>query len=131
MPCYQPKKKDLLRSEIDSLKKEIDNVSSDKIRQLEAQLCALINELDRRGIAQEIIQEAKKNGGISLDEFWDIHLKEDEIRIAGIIRGLSRDEQELLKKLLDDSLEGKSKYHNPAMPNKKSFRDKTKNPDHS
>jgi len=128
MPCYTPSPKEERKLGQKRKEKDWNENQSDKVKVLEAQLCALINELDRRGIAQEVIQDANKNGNVSLDEFWDMHLKQDEIRIAGIIRGLSFDEQQLLKRILDESLEGKSKFHNPATSKRKSFVDRIKNP---
>jgi len=72
----------------------------DKRSLLEAGLCALITELEKRGIANEVISQASKSGLIDLMGFWERHSKEDEVRLAKKLHEFSEHEQAVLKKLL-------------------------------
>jgi acyl-ACP thioesterase len=68
---------------------------------MEAMVCALLNELDRRGIAEQVIAEASRNGLIDIMGFWAVHKKDDISRIADDIHHrYSKDEQEVIRKLL-------------------------------
>ncbi len=71
-----------------------------KIRELEAALCAIISELDRRKIAPEILVNASKDGEIDLVSWWATHKQEDEIRLRMEFNKFSAHERELLKKLI-------------------------------
>lgn len=90
------KNRQLLES-IDKLEKEKDR--NDK---LEASLCALITELEKRDIANDIISQASRSGLIDLMKFWEDHKQEDETRLANKIhRMFSEHEQEVIKNLLN------------------------------
>ena len=73
----------------------------DQNRKLEAGLCAIITELEKRKIADEIISQASKSGLINLMDFWFHHSKEDETRLAVELHRFSEHEQTVLKKLLN------------------------------
>ena len=73
----------------------------DEVKRLEAGLCAIISELERTGIANQIISQASKSGLINLMDFWLAHSKEDETRMARALHHFSEHEQILLKKLLN------------------------------
>jgi hypothetical protein len=95
------------RAEIDKLKhlllgQNVEVVSlKERNKGLEAGLCALIMELEKRGIANEIIQDANKNGMINISDFWEHHSTEDETRLAVQLHKFSEHEQEVLKRLLN------------------------------
>ena len=87
MPCYDDRDRKDVRTEyvngVDPTpyKYKIDNLK-DKVKRLEAGLCAIITELEKREIANEVISQASKSGLIDLMEFWEQHSKEDEARLA-------------------------------------------------
>jgi len=86
-----------LRGKIEDLKKQKDR--NDK---LEASLCALITELEKRDIANEVISQASRSGLIDLMGFWEEHKQEDETKLANKIHTMfSEHEQEVIKKLLN------------------------------
>ena len=86
-----------LRGENEDLKKQKDR--NDK---LEASLCALITELEKRDIANEVISQASRSGLIDLMGFWEEHKQEDEIKLANELHTMfSEHEQEVIKKLLN------------------------------
>ena len=68
---------------------------------LEAGLCAVIRELDKRKISKEIIEEANKNGMIDLNLFWGKHSIDDEVRISNVLKNFSQHEKEIIKDLLN------------------------------
>jgi hypothetical protein len=74
----------------------------DKVKKLEASLCALITELENRGIANEVISKASKSGLIDLMDFWEKHSKEDEARLAKKFHTFSEHEQEVIRKMIKD-----------------------------
>lgn len=91
MPCYtepEPSREPQLRNEL---------------KRLEAGLCAIITELEKRGIANEVISQASKSGLIDLMSFWEQHKKEDEVRLANELHKFSEHEQEILRKLLNEN----------------------------
>ncbi len=68
---------------------------------MEAMVCALMNELDRRGIGESVVAEASRNGLIDIMGLWDQHKKTDISKIANDIHHrYSKDEQEIIRKLL-------------------------------
>lgn len=72
----------------------------DQTKWFEAALCAIITELEHRGIANEVISQASKSGLIGIMDFWKRHSKEDETRLAVELHKFSEHEQEVLKRLL-------------------------------
>lgn len=96
MPCYDP------RSDVDPTpyKTEIDQLKN-VIDSLEAGLCAVITELEQRGIAYEILSHASKRGLIDLMSFWEKHSLKDEVRLAKELHKFSEHEQAILKKLIN------------------------------
>jgi hypothetical protein len=67
---------------------------------LEAGLCAVIIELEKRGIAIEVISEASKRGMVDLMSFWEKHSKEDEARLANKFHSFSEHEQAMMRKMI-------------------------------
>ena len=113
MPCYDPfhgetsRNKETIREIITKVdnpedKKEIIKLT-DTVKRLEAGLCAIISDLERKGIANEIISQASKSGLINLMDFWENHSKEDETKMARALHHFSEHEQIVLKKLLNSN----------------------------
>lgn len=73
----------------------------DKNKWLEAALCAVFNELQKRDLIGSVIAEASRNGLIGIMDFWQQHQKSDEARIAKVLHSFSKDEQAVIKKLLN------------------------------
>lgn len=74
----------------------------DRNDKLEASLCALITELEKRNIANEVIAQASRSGLIDLMGFWEEHKQEDETKLANKIHTMfSEHEQEVIKKILN------------------------------
>jgi hypothetical protein len=74
---------------------------TDKNEWLEACLCALIRELDRRGIANDVVAQASRSGLVDLMKFWKSHSEKDETRLAAELHKFSEHEQEILKQILN------------------------------
>jgi len=74
----------------------------DENKYLTAGLCAIITELSKRGIANEVISQASKSGLIDLMKFWYQHAFEDEVRIAVELHKFSEHEQGIMKRLLNE-----------------------------
>ena len=85
-----------LRVEQDKIRKQ-----TEQIKWLEGALCAIITELNVRGIADEIIADASINGAIDLHKFWNLHKKSDEERLQKEISKMSFHEREIVKRLLN------------------------------
>lgn len=98
MPCY-------IGDEDDNkvIIKKVDNPNLiSRVNTLEAGLCAIINELEKRGIANEVISQASRSGLIDIMSFWEEHRKEDEVRLAKELHKFSEHEQDVLRRLLKD-----------------------------
>ena len=113
MPCYDAfngessRNRETVREIITKVdnpqdKQEIIKLT-DTVKRLEAGLCAIMSELDRKGIANEIISQASKSGLINLMDFWEAHSKEDETRIARALHHFSEHEQIVMKKILNSN----------------------------
>lgn len=98
MPCYDS------RGDSDNLDQTVGGAVVDNLRkritQLQACLCAICSELDNRGISDEILVDAERNGIIDLREFWTKHRKSDEYRMSESLRRYSSHEIEILKRML-------------------------------
>ena len=83
----------------------LDKIELKKIKEyneyLEAILCAVFTELEKRKIDQEIFDDATKNGEVSMFGFWENHKQKDRERLQKELDKFSRHEQEILKELLD------------------------------
>ena len=109
MPCYDPYYNDRIevrtefRNGVDPGPYEhVINKLKDKVKYLEAGLCALITELEKRGISNEVISQASKSGLIDLMGFWSDHSKSDEARLSKELHKFSEHEQEMLRKILNN-----------------------------
>ena len=101
MPCYQPREihKTIYESGISP--KQFNKLEEEN-DWLKGAICALMNELSGRGILASVIAESSRNGLIDLIEFWDNHEKSDQSRIAKILHLYSKDDQAIMKRLLND-----------------------------
>ncbi len=102
MPCYDGRgsqDKTVYRSGISpsDMQKVLD-----KNEWLEAALCAVFNELQKREVVASVIAEASRNGLIGIMDFWQHHQKSDEARIAKALHSFSKDEQAVIKRLLNN-----------------------------
>ena len=89
MPCYDPRpSEDLSRLE-------------NQNERLTGIICALVNELDRRGITVDVVSEAQRHGKIEIFPFIKKHMNEDINRLAfDITSRYSKDELAIIKKLI-------------------------------
>jgi hypothetical protein len=67
---------------------------------LEACLCAIITELEKKKIANEIITKASRSGLLNIMSFWLEHSKKDKTRISNEFHSFSEHEQSLIRKLI-------------------------------
>jgi len=106
MPCYDGRDSVQIRTVYESgISPEKLESANRNIKQLEAALCAVCNELDRRGIAENVLSEASRNGLIDLMQFYSSHKKEDVARLANDIhKRYSKDELAVIKKLIDSQM---------------------------
>jgi hypothetical protein len=85
------------------LERELSEKEKQRAAQLEAAMCAVFNELERRGIAEQVIAAASTRGRIDLAALWREHqLKDWDRLLRDFNERYSQDEQELLKKVLTD-----------------------------
>ena len=73
---------------------------SEKIKYLEACLCAIINELEAQKLTTQVIPAASEHGGVDLMKFWNKHKEEDETRILIKLREFSKHEIEIAKRMI-------------------------------
>tara|TARA_R110001606_G_scaffold390098_1_gene556815 strand:+ start:876 stop:1199 length:324 start_codon:yes stop_codon:yes gene_type:complete len=106
MPCYDPRDNEnesyVLEIRDNPLDKKLIKDLSEQNKKLEAGLCALLTELEKKGIADEVITQASKSGLINLTDFWLAHSKEDETRLSVELHKFSEHEQNILKRLLNE-----------------------------
>jgi len=107
MPCYDGRERENVRTEyINGVNPEPYNYKisklKDQVAQLEAGLCAIITELEKKGIANEVISQASRSGLINLMDFWEKHSKEDEARLAKKFHLFSEHEQDVIRKMVRD-----------------------------
>ena len=109
MPCYDSRShepsivyRETPNAEVEELRRQ--NAKWSRVSQLnsslEAGLCAVFSELERRGIAADIAASASRSGLIDLMSFWEHHSEEDHSRLAKEIHKYSKDEQEVIRKIL-------------------------------
>lgn len=73
----------------------------EKVHNLDACLCAIITELEKRNIAKEIIEIASIDGKIDLLKHWNNHKIKDEVRLKSDLEKYSNHELEVIKKILN------------------------------
>lgn len=108
MPCYDGRDNQRIEY-INGVNPEPYNEKiihlENKCKFLEAGLCAIITELEKKDVANEIISQASKSGLIDLMDFWNHHSKEDETRLALKLHQFSEHEQDVILRLLTKSKE--------------------------
>jgi hypothetical protein len=73
-----------------------------KSNQLEAALCAIMNELKRRNIAGSVVSIASEKGNINILDIWDKHKDSDVSRLSKELNKYSEDEQDIIRSLLSE-----------------------------
>ena len=106
MPCYDYRGDEariVYQNGVDPepYRRTIDEILNTNSK-LEASLCALITELEKRGLATEILPQASRSGLIDLMSFWKEHSKEDEARLSNLFHKFSEHEQDMIKKLIKE-----------------------------
>jgi hypothetical protein len=109
MPCYDGQNDNRNYGRTETVYVDRDNPQDkrkiaeliDQTKWFEGALCAIITELENRGIANEVISQASKSGLIGIMNFWERHSKEDETRLAVELHKFSEHEQDVLKRLLN------------------------------
>jgi len=103
MPCYDGRSESRERIEIQYVNGVNPNIHSNLINEnnyLEACLCAIITELEKKKIANEIITKASRSGLLNIMSFWLEHSKKDKTRISNEFHSFSEHEQSLIRKLI-------------------------------
>jgi len=102
MPCYDSRS--TYEYGVEETENKLNpkiNLLEDRIRALNGALCAIANELDRRGIVYEVFQDASRKGLINLMDWLRQHKGTDEARLADDIhQRYSVDELETIKRIL-------------------------------
>lgn len=103
MPCYDGRDQGSVRTVYESgISPDDLRGVKDKCNWLSSALCAILSELDRRGITPSVVAEASRNGLIGVLQFWEAHSKSDISRLTKELHRYSKDEQEILRKLLKE-----------------------------
>jgi len=104
MPCYDARDNECAtcrtRQEQDNsrpnneleLVRELENKKY-QVERYEAALCAIISELEKRDIADDIITQGSKSGLIDLVGFWKRHSLQDKTRLSVALHQYSEHEQ--------------------------------------
>lgn len=99
MPCYDARDHEPRIIDNPADKKQIQLLNK-TVDYLEASLCAIITELEKRNIANEIIPEASRKGLVDIMSFWNRHKHEDIVRLRQELHNYSVHEQDILRELL-------------------------------
>lgn len=67
---------------------------------LEACLCAIVSELVRQELYQDIIPSAQKNGKVDINSWWIAHTESDRKRLETKLSEFSLHEQLIIKQLI-------------------------------
>lgn len=98
MPCYDPGYRS--DSSYNNGLTYEEQKKLNKIDKIEAQLCALLTELEKSNNLQ-IVKDAEKNGKVSIiEEFHKDHKVKDSNRIDALLNNLSQHEIDMLKEKL-------------------------------
>ena len=110
MPCYDSRNNqpeilyvDKLQPEFNALKNKL-KVLRDSSDYMEAAMCAVLSELQSRGIAEAVIAKASRHGLIDIVSWWESHRADDRARVAKEIHKYSVDEQRVILNLLKAQL---------------------------
>jgi hypothetical protein len=95
---------------VESISKDnlLDKIELKKLKEyneyLEACLCSILTELEKREIAEEIIDNATENGQVSIFSFWENHKQKDIARLQKELDKFSEHEKQIIKELLQNKL---------------------------
>jgi hypothetical protein len=102
MPCYDPRDSERVITEYktgispDDLQTQVDRGNM-----YMGAFCAVMNELQRKSIAEEVLASASRSGKIDLFLLWKQHVDYDVNRLAkDIHERYSKDEQLVIRELL-------------------------------
>ena len=98
MPCYDSRTSGV-NHRLESCEKDLAAVENQN-EWMRAALCAMFSELERRDICASVVAEASRSGLVGLMEFWDKHQDSDKSRMAKVLHGFSKDEQQLIREIL-------------------------------
>jgi hypothetical protein len=112
MPCYDGRNSETIVYRNGVSPDEVTKARAESMREikdlrnaiswLEAALCAVLNEVERRDDAMNFIAEASRNGLIGLVDFYQVHKKDDKSRLAAEIHKYSKDEQRVIRDILKE-----------------------------
>lgn len=100
MPCksYMPSPE----QENNSLRQVLEEQKSEN-RNMTAILCALLNELERREIIQDVMLAANLSGNVNVHAFYRKHREEDIKRLRDkLSKDYSADERRLIKIMFEE-----------------------------
>jgi hypothetical protein len=95
---------------VESISKDnlLDKIELKKLKEyneyLEACLGSILTELEKREIAEEIIDNATENGQVSIFSFWENHKQKDIARLQKELDKFSEHEKQIIKELLQNKL---------------------------
>lgn len=101
MPCYDNSWDHVKYVEEDCVPRKDFNALVDQGNYKEAVLCALFNELSRRGILTEVIARASESGQVDIASLYAIHRTKDFTRMRAELEKYSEDEIEIIKEILN------------------------------
>jgi ankyrin repeat protein len=105
MPCYDDGNWTTRTIDKGGVTPSMLEAANNRSKALEAALCAICNELDKRGIAESALSNAGRNGLINLLQFYAQHKKEDVSRLTYDIHSrYSKDELAIIKQVIDSQL---------------------------
>ncbi len=103
MPCYNLYDDDMHEGRKMKLEATLEHLeqANAHISYLTGCLCALFCCLERRNICKEVIGDASLNGDVKIDSIYELHKKHDKDKVKNLLAKLSRDEQVILRNILD------------------------------
>ncbi len=116
MPCYTPTPMDMYETaekQTQRINKELKDAElklseyKDYSMKIDAAMCAVLNELEQRGIIESVIINASRHGLIDIVGWWESHKKDDKARITKALHSFSIDEQKLMLDMLKEQFDGK------------------------
>lgn len=106
MPCYDPRSSGSYDDGYSAGQRanhthdnELDKYK-DYTSKIDAAMCAVLNELERRDIIESVITSASRHGLIDIVGWWSSHKQDDKSRLTESLHKYSVDEQRVLFELL-------------------------------
>ena len=113
MPCYDSRSNESRVVYVDKLQPEVDGLNKalsehkNYSMQIDAAMCAILNELEQRNIIEGVIVQASRHGLIDIVGWWETHKQDDKSRLTKSLHNYSVDEQRVLFNLLKDQFNDK------------------------